>query len=49
VSELEDAAEIMEEATSGFVVSSYGLEGLQALVAAGWTISGPSEASKEAL
>lgn len=42
MTDLERAAQVMAEATSWFVLPSYGLEGLLALVAAGWTITPPA-------
>lgn len=35
------AACIMDAATDGFVQTTYAIEGLEALVAAGWTIQPP--------
>lgn len=41
MSTLEQAAAIIQDATSGFCRQSYALEGLQALQEAGWTIEAP--------
>lgn len=35
------AAAIMDKATDGFVLATYAVEGLEALIAAGWTIQRP--------
>jgi hypothetical protein len=37
------AAEVMEEATNAFVLNAYAVEGLEALIEAGWTITPPLE------
>lgn len=42
---LELAADVMADATSGFVQPGYGLEGLRALEAEGWHIIPPPEVS----
>lgn len=43
---LSAAARLMHEATSGFTLYDYALEGLEALSAAGWTITPPQEATQ---
>lgn len=35
------AAAVMDEATNGFVLTAYGVEGLNALMAQGWTLTPP--------